>query len=179
MSKKKEIEDSNTKDIFIGICLFITVFGIWYFSWYYIDNFLFLDYNSQKDVEAHRGQFGDKFGAVNSLFSGLAFAGIIFTIFLQKRELTLQRQELKDTREELQRSADAQEKSGIALNKQAQNLKISAELSALNTLVNYYIEEENRFIDNQNYSEGYKKVLSQKMIYLRRIEQILEGKQNL
>src|SRR4051812_39554935 len=29
-----------------------------------------------------RGIFGDMFGAVNALFSGLAFAGIIFTIFL-------------------------------------------------------------------------------------------------
>jgi hypothetical protein len=34
-----------------------------------------------------RGQFGDKFGAINSLFAGLAFAGIIFTILLQRGEL--------------------------------------------------------------------------------------------
>lgn len=29
-----------------------------------------------------RGQFGDIFGAVNALFSGMAFAGILFAIFL-------------------------------------------------------------------------------------------------
>jgi hypothetical protein len=49
----------------------------------------------------HRGQFGDMFGAVNALFSGLAFSGIIFTIILQRRELELQRLELRQTREVL------------------------------------------------------------------------------
>lgn len=48
-----------------------------------------------------QGQFGDQFGAVNALFSGLAFAGLIFTIILQKKELALQREELADTRKEL------------------------------------------------------------------------------
>lgn len=45
------------------------------------------------------GTFGDKFGVVNSLFSGLAFAGIIITIYMQKHELELQRRELKATRD--------------------------------------------------------------------------------
>ena len=48
-----------------------------------------------------RGQFGDMFGAVNALFSGLAFAGLIITLILQKTELGLQREELEQTREEL------------------------------------------------------------------------------
>lgn len=48
------------------------------------------------------GEFGDMFGAVNSLFSGLAFAGIIYTIFLQRHELKLQREELTDTRKVLE-----------------------------------------------------------------------------
>lgn len=56
-----------------------------------------------------RGTFGDSFGAINSLFSGLAFGGIIYTILLQRTELKLQREELKLTRKELKRSADGQE----------------------------------------------------------------------
>lgn len=47
------------------------------------------------------GVFGDSFGALTSLFSGLAFAGLIITIHMQREELALQRQELKLTREEL------------------------------------------------------------------------------
>jgi hypothetical protein len=48
-----------------------------------------------------RGTFGDMFGGVNALFSGLAFAGVIYAIFLQRKELFLQRRELEQTREEL------------------------------------------------------------------------------
>lgn len=41
-----------------------------------------------------RGQFGDSFGAISALFAGLAFAGVIWAILLQQRELGLQREEL-------------------------------------------------------------------------------------
>lgn len=47
------------------------------------------------------GQFGDSFGAVNALFSGLAFAGIIVALYLQMEELRLQRKELKETKDAL------------------------------------------------------------------------------
>ena len=36
----------------------------------------------------HRGQFGDLFGVVNALFSGLAFAGIFITIRQQHLDLS-------------------------------------------------------------------------------------------
>lgn len=48
-----------------------------------------------------RGQFGDSFGAATSLFTGLAFAGVIYTIYLQQKDLTLQREELRLQREEM------------------------------------------------------------------------------
>lgn len=47
------------------------------------------------------GVFGDSFGLLTSLFSGLAFAGLIITILMQKEELGLQREELSLTRSEL------------------------------------------------------------------------------
>ncbi|NKB19258.1 MAG: hypothetical protein GKS01_01825 [Alphaproteobacteria bacterium] len=50
------------------------------------------------------GVFGDSFGILTSLFSGLAFAGIVFTIFQQSEELKLQREDLRAQREELQLS---------------------------------------------------------------------------
>lgn len=50
---------------------------------------------------AERGQFGDSFGAVNALFSGLAFGGVICAILLQKRELKLQRKTLEATQVEI------------------------------------------------------------------------------
>lgn len=48
-----------------------------------------------------RGPAGDMFGAVNALFTGCAFAALIFTIRQQSQELSLQREELKLTRGEL------------------------------------------------------------------------------
>lgn len=52
--------------------------------------------------ENARGTFGDSFGVVNALFSGLAFAGVIYAILLQKKELELQRKELKLQRKTLE-----------------------------------------------------------------------------
>lgn len=52
-------------------------------------------------ANVERGTFGDMFGAVNALFSGLAFAGVIYAIMLQRKELQLQRFELRLTRDEL------------------------------------------------------------------------------
>jgi len=76
-----------------------------------------------------RGSFGDMFGAVGTLFSGLAFAGVICAIFLQRAELKLQHNELEMTRQELTRSAEAQEKSEQALSDQVYLLAISNYLS--------------------------------------------------
>lgn len=41
------------------------------------------------------GQFGDSFGVISSFFSALAFAGLIYTILLQRKELSLTRLEFK------------------------------------------------------------------------------------
>jgi|AntRauTorckE6833_2_1112554.scaffolds.fasta_scaffold02036_1 hypothetical protein len=47
------------------------------------------------------GTFGDSFGALNALFSGLALTGVIVTILIQKTELKNQRTELELQREEM------------------------------------------------------------------------------
>lgn len=55
-------------------------------------NFSMVFFVEDRDV---RGTFGDQFGAVNALFSGLAFTGLIYTIILQRRDLKLQRDDLR------------------------------------------------------------------------------------
>jgi hypothetical protein len=59
---------------------------LWVLSWIFM-----LIYGND---EATRGQIGDMFGLANSLFSGLAFAGLFYTILLQKKELHETKQEL-------------------------------------------------------------------------------------
>lgn len=90
------------------------------------------------DNWSDRGTFGDLFGAVNALFSGLAFAGLIYTIVLQKQDLELQRKEIAQNRTELKKSANAQQKSEQALVEQVEQMKLTARLNALKTLIDYY-----------------------------------------
>lgn len=48
-----------------------------------------------------RGQFGDLFGAVNALFSGLAFVGLIITIRQQHKDLEYQQQAIDQSKEDI------------------------------------------------------------------------------
>ena len=87
-SQKKKDEDS----LFGFFILLIIISIVWFVSIFVIES-IYLDLNE-------RGIFGDSFGSINSLFSGLALGGIIYTIFQQKKELSLQRLEISKTREE-------------------------------------------------------------------------------
>lgn len=136
------IKSSKMKNLYPlvqGLLVAICVFIIWASATYWIMHYG--PNHASKALEA-KGQFGDSFGMVNSLFSGLAFAGIIFTIILQRKELKLQRQELELTRQELARSAKAQELSQMELKKQANNLRQSARLNALASMIDHFRREE-------------------------------------
>ena len=74
--------------------------------------------------ENTRGTFGDQFGAVNALFSGLAFAGLIYTIILQHRDLEIQRHDLKLQREEIALNRREMEEQTAEFEKQNETLKI-------------------------------------------------------
>ena len=90
---KKDTEGSNN-NLWLTLLLagfVVLIMGL--LSWVFIDLYI-------SDTTS-RGTFGDKFGAVNALFSGFAFAGLIVTLLYQKEELKLQREELKETRNEL------------------------------------------------------------------------------
>lgn len=67
----------------------LVVVALWISNWWLLRN------------HAERGTFGDMFGVVNALFSGLAFIGVITAILLQRRELRLQRLDLELTRNEI------------------------------------------------------------------------------
>ena len=66
------------------VATFVFAFWLASFAWIYV---------SIGDWEVRR-QLGDMFGAVNSLFSGLAFAGLIVTLIIVER-LKLNVKEIK------------------------------------------------------------------------------------
>lgn len=84
-------------------------------------NFSLVFFVDDKDL---RGTFGDQFGAVNALFSGLAFAGLIYTIILQRRDLELQRNDLALQRQELELTRKEMEEQTAEFEKQNETLRI-------------------------------------------------------
>jgi len=114
---------------------------------------------------SHRGTFGDMFGAVNALFSGLAFAALIYTIVLQREEIQLNRSEISMNRRELKKSASAQEE-------QAKQTHLAAKINAINTVINYY----NIQISNINNSpELIEKARIKRRALIQQIDQLIEG----
>lgn len=95
------MEENEETDKYFPLFLKIAIgFLIIAFIFPFVVNFFFSDWSKS-------GTFGDTFGALNALFSGLALAGVIVTILIQRTELknqrielTLQRNEMKETRKE-------------------------------------------------------------------------------
>lgn len=84
-------------------------------------NFSMIFFVSDKNT---RGTFGDQFGAVNALFSGLAFTGLLYTIILQRRDLEMQRHDLKLQREEIALNRKEMEEQTAEFEKQNETLRI-------------------------------------------------------
>lgn len=74
------------------------------------------------------GLFGDSFGALNTLFSGCAFAGVAITLFIQQEQIKLYREELKDSEINQQKQLDHFTKHADHLEQQAKLLKIQSDI---------------------------------------------------
>lgn len=121
-------KESLPKGVLIGVPLLII--SLWGLTWLLTIRVL----GSPREP----GAFGDMFGSINALFSGLALAGVVLTLLLQHRELALQRQELALTRDQLSRTAEAQEASEAALARQASANERAAEIAGLVAVVENY-----------------------------------------
>ena len=96
-------------------------------------------------------KIGDSFGTINTLFSGIALIGIIYTIILQSKELRLQREELAMTRAELKKSAEAQEEQSKLMLKSA---KLNALVAKYQTYANFMINEKIYSDEQFNFNAG-------------------------
>lgn len=68
---------------------------IWAFAGIIVFWSAYFAYGAFLGLKPH--EHGDMFGSLNTLFSGLAFGGVIVTILLQSRELRLQVEELRNS----------------------------------------------------------------------------------
>ena len=106
------------------VCMVLVIIGaisIWIITWVLTTCMI--------ACPAERGMFGDMFGSVNSLFSGLAFIGVIWALLLQREQLQLQENEVK------QNTTQLIEQSKIMKNEIAVS-STSARLQALPDLIN-------------------------------------------
>lgn len=79
-----------------------------------------------------RGQFGDMFGTLNSFFTALAFAGVIYTVLQQNEMIKQNSKQLDDNKEEF---------------------KIQLKIQALTTLLNIYQAKYDQ-LKNSNHIEA-------------------------
>ena len=141
----------------------ILIVALWVCSWILID--------CNIDSSTNRGEFGDKFGAINSLFSGFAFLGLIITLLFQKEELELQRQELSETRKELEGQKKEFEEQNKIMRRQSFENTLFNMLSLQQEIVNKlsFSGIKNTLDLNTNFFGGMEvKVISEKIDLLGR-----------
>lgn len=84
--------------LFVAVSLPSIIFLFWF---HYPKIVWYLQGRSPVTEYAEIGVFGDMYGALNTLFSGLAFSAVVVTLLLQKRQLAVSQLELKMTRDEM------------------------------------------------------------------------------
>lgn len=100
------------------------------------------------------GQLGDSFGLINSLFSGLALAGIIYTIFLQTKQLKIQSKELELQREELAQTRRVLQEQQQELREQNKTQRLQRFENTLFHMISNYkdiVHGTNITLDNFDY----------------------------
>jgi hypothetical protein len=112
--------------LIVALVLVLFVFLVWIRLWV-ITNVAYLAQDHPPGMSEH-GQFGDAFGSLNALFTGLALAGLVYTAILQRKQLDEQREELK-----AQDEAARENRSALAKQNRAQFL--SARLQAETALL--------------------------------------------
>lgn len=157
---------------FIVICIFLIILVVIY-------TFIL---NCVITNTTHRGTFGDSFGALNTLFSGLALGGIIISIMMQQNEMQDQRIEMEMQREEMKLQRLEMSSSRYQNNhdritnlvylqlskfeKSVENLKLTnfADEPTGNNAI-YYLEKNLRSIDKDgvNKDEQKKEAIAQKI----------------
>ena len=161
MKNKKKNSNNHRYTLWILVILVILVWVLSGIIIYYIS-----------PNWSERGTIGDMFGAVNALFSGLAFVGLIYTILMQREEIQMNRQEIEMNTKELKKAATAQVQSQIALKEQVVQTHLTAKINAMSTVINYY----NTQISNPNNKpEIIDKAKLKRKILISAIDELIEG----
>lgn len=97
------------------------------------------------------GVFGDSFGALNTLFSGLAFSGIIVSIVLQSQQLKLNMEEIRLNREELEQTRNEIEEQGEQFKLQTKAMQKQVFESSFFSMVNLHNTISSKLRDGKDF----------------------------
>ncbi len=157
------MENSKTRKYLLpGLILLVVL--IWALSAVFTMMFL--------DEWSDRGTFGDLFGAVNALFSALAFAILIYTIVLQREEIKQNREEIVLNRKELEKSGKLQRKAQEVLIQQVHQTHLSAKMNAMRILVDYY---NNQITNPKSSDEIIEKARLKRREIIGQIDELIDG----
>lgn len=121
----------------VGIVVLVGV--VWWF---------YPSLSSLRGMQNGTGQ--SKYDGLDSLFSGLAFAGLITALYFQREDLKLQREELKLQREEMQAATEEQERHRDVFEKQQRNNELQRFESSFSSLVERMYEARNSVFYKRN-----------------------------
>lgn len=128
--------------------LFVIVILVW---------FIYLGVVLSVNEDLKAGEFGDTFGALNTLFSGLAFAGFLVALFYQRKDLELQKDELRETRKVFEEQQREMKATAEAQTKMYEVTKLDVEIKTLISLTDFYqswiVRTENRILGKNNGKE--------------------------
>ena len=146
MKTPNKEQNHKTSIIRYWVPAILVVLVLWGGSWIFLINSEHLSDWQQ------RAEFGEMFGVVNALFAGLAFAGVIIAIHLQRKELELQRVELEETRNELRGQKEQLELQNVNLKRQNYEDKFFQLITLQNEIVNSIVEHvSNREIHGRDW----------------------------
>ena len=87
------------------------------------------------------GTYGDSYGSLNTLFSGLAFAMLIMSLLMQREELQAQRKELEAQRKEIQESNKIAEGQREITKQQADLITQQIEIAKLQNFYTLFFKQ--------------------------------------
>ncbi|WP_380053753.1 putative phage abortive infection protein [Falsihalocynthiibacter sp. SS001] len=99
-------EKADTPSIWLALIFAVLVIAVIGLNWYFVHPL------------ANRGTFGDMFGAANSVFTGLAFVGVVYAIRLQHHEVGLLNTELQISKSMVRKQQELAEQQIVHLNVQ-------------------------------------------------------------
>lgn len=163
--EKKNKKTNNKFKILITMSIIVVI--IWalsgFLTYYFVPEW------------SDRGTFGDMFGAVNGLFSGLAFAALIYTIILQREEMKMNRDEIIMNRKELKKSAAAQESSQLAQKEQVLQTHLTTKINAMSTIINYYNTQINNPVSSPELVERSR---LKRRALIKQMDDLIDGMQD-